>query len=69
MRSLFAQEMVERGIIMPYIAISNSHNDQNLEYTLNAVKESRDILKLALEGDLTHYLRTHVIKPVFRKYN
>lgn len=69
LRTLFAQEMVERGIIMPYIAISNSHNDHDLKFTLSAVEESLAVLKLALEGDLEHYLKSHVIRPVFRKFN
>ncbi len=69
MRTLFAQEMVKHGILMPYIAISNSHKNEELDKTLSAVKKSLEVYKEALHNGYDNYLQSAVIKPVFRKYN
>lgn len=69
LRTLFAQEMIKRGIIMPYIAISYAHSQADLEFTLQAVRESLEVVKAAHENGHEQYLHSSVIKPVFRKYN
>jgi glutamate-1-semialdehyde 2,1-aminomutase len=68
-RTLFSQEMVNRGILMPYVALSFAHSETELDMTLTAVKEALLIYKQALEGDISKLLHSRVIKPVFRKYN
>jgi glutamate-1-semialdehyde 2,1-aminomutase len=68
-RTLFSQEMLESKIMMPYIAISFSHTDLELEKTLNAAKKALTIYQQALNGGINEYLKSAVIKPVFRKYN
>jgi glutamate-1-semialdehyde 2,1-aminomutase len=68
-RTLFAQEMVKSKILMPYIAISYSHKDKELERTLEAVTKSLVVYKYALEKGVEKYLESEVIKPVFRKFN
>lgn len=68
-RTLFAQEMIKRGILMPWVANSYSHKDKELEITLKAIKESLEVYKKALKEGYKKYLKGHVIKPVFRKYN
>ena len=69
MRTLFAQEMVTNGVIMPYISLSFSHKETELDQTLSAVRNSLKIYKQALEDGIERYLKSPVIKPVFRKYN
>lgn len=69
LRTLFAQEMINRGVMMPYLALSYSHQKPELDITLEAVKSSLEVVKKALEGDINQYLKSKVIKPVFRKYN
>ncbi|MEZ0184341.1 glutamate-1-semialdehyde 2,1-aminomutase [Flavobacterium oncorhynchi] len=69
MRTLFAQEMLEKKVMMPYIAVSYSHQEAELDMTLSAAKHSLSIYKKALESGLDEYLKSPVIKPVFRKYN
>ena len=68
-RTLFAQELINNGVMMPYIALCQSHGDEELEITLNAVRESLIIYKKALEEGIIRYLSGPSIKPVFRKYN
>lgn len=69
MRTLFAQEMLEKNIMMPYVAISSSHRDTELDMTLSAARHSLTIYQQALDKGLEGYLKSPVIKPVFRKYN
>jgi glutamate-1-semialdehyde 2,1-aminomutase len=68
-RTLFAQEMINNGVIMPYIALSQSHGFDELEITLNAVNESLKVYKKAIESGIGKYLQGPSIKPVFRKFN
>jgi len=69
MRTLFAQEMVSEGVLMPYIAISYAHQDSELELTLNAAEKALNVLKQALSNGTDNYLKSPILKPVFRKYN
>jgi glutamate-1-semialdehyde 2,1-aminomutase len=68
-RTLFAQEMIKKGVIMPYLAISYSHQDSELNQTLEAVATSLKVMSKALENGIEGYLKSPIIKPVFRKYN
>lgn len=68
-RTLFSQEMLEKKIMIPYIAISFSHRDVQLEKTLDAAKSALSVYQQALNTDVNRYLKSTVIKPVFRKYN
>jgi glutamate-1-semialdehyde 2,1-aminomutase len=69
MRTLFAQEMLEKKVMMPYIAVSYSHQETELDMTLSAAKHALTIYQKALESGLEGHLKSPVIKPVFRKYN
>lgn len=68
-RTLFCQEMVKRGILIPYISLCYEHKEEDIEQTLDAVKETLGIYKKALENGIEEYLEDRPIKPVFRKYN
>lgn len=68
-RTLFCQEMVKRGILIPYISLCYEHQEEDIEQTLEAVKETLGIYKKALENGIEGYLEDRPIKPVFRKYN
>lgn len=69
LRTLFAQEMINNKVLMPYLALSYAHQKEELSQALNAVEVSLKVVKKALEGDLSSYLKSKVIKPVFRKFN
>ncbi len=69
MRTLFLQEMVKQRILIPYIAISYSHREQDLEQTLAAVAQSAVVYRNALDEGVARYLTGPEVKPVFRKYN
>ena len=42
-RTLFSQEMIDRGILMPWVAVSLAHGDQELEMTLTAARQALDV--------------------------
>lgn len=68
-RTLFVQEMIKQGVLMPWVAISYSHGDDEINTTLDAIKKSLIIYSQALEGGIGKFLEGRPIKPVFRKWN
>jgi glutamate-1-semialdehyde 2,1-aminomutase len=68
-RTLFSQEMIKNGVLMPWIAISYSHQEEELKKTETALRNALKIYKKALEEGVENYLKGHIIKPVFRRYN
>lgn len=68
-RTLFSQEMIRQGILMPYISIAYGHNDGVINQTLEAVRKALKIYREALERGIDKYLEGETIKTVFRKYN
>jgi glutamate-1-semialdehyde 2,1-aminomutase len=68
-RTLFSQELIKNGVMMPWIAISYAHTDNELEFTLNAVRNSLAVYSKALNDGVENYLVGPAIKPVFRTFN
>ena len=68
-RTLFAQEMLNKGVLMPWIAVSLSHRDEELNFTLVAAEHALKIYRRALSEGLTDYLCGTEVKPVFRRFN
>ena len=68
-RTLFLQEMIKNGVLMPWISIAYRHNAGILKKTLSAVDKSLYIYKKALKLGVNRYLKGRPIKPVFRRYN
>ncbi|HEU4718117.1 MAG TPA: glutamate-1-semialdehyde 2,1-aminomutase [Bacteroidia bacterium] len=69
MRTLFSQEMIRNGVLMPWIALSLAHGTLELEMTLNAVERALKVYRDALEKGAGTYLEGRPIRPVFRKHN
>jgi glutamate-1-semialdehyde 2,1-aminomutase len=69
LRTLFVQEMIKHGVMMPWIAISHSHGKNELKITKEALEKTFEIYKKAIEQGYEKYLLGDIIKPVFRKYN
>ena len=68
-RTLFSQEMIRNGVLMPWIAISLSHTDIELQITLKAFRKALTVYAKALKEGVENYLQGAVVKPVFRKNN
>ncbi len=68
-RTLFSQCLVENKILMPWVALSYSHNENELEITLNAIRQALKIYSAALDKGVDKFLKGEPVKPVFRKRN
>jgi len=68
-RTLFAQEMVENRVLIPWVASSFSHKEKELKITFKAIENSLKVYKKALKEGVEKYVKGKIIKPVFRKYN
>jgi glutamate-1-semialdehyde 2,1-aminomutase len=69
-RTLFSQEMIKNGVLMPWIALSFRHGDKELEKTSNALEKAFKTYAHAIEqGSTDGYLKGDIIKPVFRRIN
>ena len=69
LRTLFAQEMVRHGVLMPWIALSWRHGEAELARTEAALDRSFAVYRRALEEGVEKYLLGPAIKPVFRTHN
>ncbi len=69
LRTLFVQEMIKQGVLMPWVAISYSHGDGEISTTLEAIQRSLLVYSKALDDGVDKYLEGRPIKPVFRKWN
>jgi glutamate-1-semialdehyde 2,1-aminomutase len=70
LRTLFLQETVRRGVLMPYIAPSLSHEDTHIDQSVDAAASAFGLLRRVLDGDpLRAHLEGPLVTPVFRRYN
>jgi len=69
LRTLFLQEMIEAGVLMPWIALSYRHGEEELAQTEKALRRAFPTYLKGLTEGVEKYLRGPAIKPVFRKYN
>jgi glutamate-1-semialdehyde 2,1-aminomutase len=69
LRTLFSQEMIRNGVLMPWIAQSFSHGEAELQKTLEAARKALAVYAQALEGGVERFLQGPAIKPVFRQFN
>lgn len=69
-RTLFLQETIEMGLLIPYIVPSLAHTPKIIEFALNAIQNALVVIKSAAEGPgLASALKGSAVKQVFRKYN
>jgi len=68
-RTLFLQETMKRGLLMPSSIVSYAHSEADIATTVERISEALGVYKRALEEGLGKYLVGAPVKPVFRKYN
>jgi glutamate-1-semialdehyde 2,1-aminomutase len=71
LKTIFLQEMIKAGILFQgYFAISFSHGEREIKFTLEAVDKALILYKKSMEAEnYKKYLFGEPVKPVFRKYN
>ena len=68
-RSLFLQETIRRGILMPSLVVSYAHSDEDIARTIDAVDGALAVYRQALEGDIADFLVGRPSQVVFRRFN
>jgi glutamate-1-semialdehyde 2,1-aminomutase len=68
-RTLFLQETIKRGLLMPSLIVSYSHQDEDIDRTVEAIHESLGIYRKALDEGVEKYLQGRSVKPVYRTQN
>lgn len=69
LRTLFAQEMVRQGVLMPWMAVAYRHGEVELQRTESALHEAMSVCARGVAEGVEKYLQGPAIKPVFRRYN
>ena len=69
LRTLFLQEMIRNGVLMPYISLAYRHGDEEMQKTSDALDASFEVYAKSLEDGVEKYLQGPPIEPVFRKFN
>lgn len=69
LRTLFVQEMVRQAVLIPWIALSWRHGEEELKLTGRALDAALPLYKKALNYGVERYLNGPPIRPVFRKFN
>lgn len=70
LRTLFLQETIARGVLMPYIAPSFSHGRAELERTVEAAAEAFQRIERVVAGErLDDHLVGEPVRPVFRRFS
>lgn len=68
-RSLFLQETIRRGVLMPSLVVSYSHADDDIDRTIEAVDGALSVYKRALDEGVEHHLVGRPSQIVYRPYN
>lgn len=69
MRSLFLQETIRRGVLMPSLVVSYSHDDTAIAQTIEAVDAALAIYARALSDGAERYLVGRPSEVVNRRFN
>lgn len=69
LRTLFMQEMMRHGVIMPQVTIAFRHGDAELEHARRALDAALPVLAEGLRSGIEPLLLGPAVKPVFRRFN
>jgi glutamate-1-semialdehyde 2,1-aminomutase len=68
-RSLFLQETIKRGVIMPSLVVSYAHSVEDIARTADAVQGALAVYRRALDEGVDKYLVGRPSQIVYRKFN
>jgi glutamate-1-semialdehyde 2,1-aminomutase len=68
-RSLFLQETIRRGVLMPSLVVSYTHDDEAVMKTIEAVDGALAVYARALDSTIDRFLVGRHSQVVFRRYN
>ena len=68
-RTLFLQETIKRGLIMPSLVVCYSHSDADIDQTIEAIDGAMAVYARALNDGVEKHLVGRPSDPVYRTYN
>jgi glutamate-1-semialdehyde 2,1-aminomutase len=68
-RTLFLQETIARGVLMPSLVVSYSHTAEDIDRTIDAVRGALKIYRQAMDEGAERFLVGRPSKVVYRRYN
>jgi len=69
-RTLFLQETIARGLLMPYVVPCLAHKKEDIDFAVASIKDALEVMKTAAEGEgMAAAVEGNIVKPVFRKFN
>jgi glutamate-1-semialdehyde 2,1-aminomutase len=68
-RTLFLQETIRRGILMPSLVVSYTHSDTDVERTIDAVDGALGVYVRALNDGVAAHLTGRPSQLVYRRFN
>ncbi len=68
-RTLFLQETIRQGLLMPSLVVSYSHSASDIQRTVEGIATALTVYRRALNEGIDRYLEGRPVKPVFRKFN
>ena len=69
LRTLFLQETIRRGVLMPSLVVSYSHGDDDVDLTIEAIDGALAVYRQALDDGVERYLVGRPSQTVYRPYN
>jgi glutamate-1-semialdehyde 2,1-aminomutase len=67
-RTLFLQETLRRGLLMPSLVVNFSHRDEEVRRTVEGVGAALEVYRKALDQGIERFLVGRPVKPVFRRF-
>jgi glutamate-1-semialdehyde 2,1-aminomutase len=67
-RTLFLQETIRRGVIMPSLVVSYSHRDEDVDRTIDAIDGALGVYARALADGVDKYLVGRASRVVFNRW-
>ncbi|WP_407863779.1 glutamate-1-semialdehyde 2,1-aminomutase [Phyllobacterium phragmitis] len=68
-RTLFLQETIRRGVLMPSLVVSYTHSDEDIARTIEAVDGALGVYALALDQGVERHLIGRPSQIVYRRFN
>ncbi|MBX0290436.1 glutamate-1-semialdehyde 2,1-aminomutase [Hymenobacter sp. HSC-4F20] len=69
LRTLFLQETMRRGLLMPSLIVNYSHTEAVIAQVLERLHDVLGVYRRALDEGVEKYLRGQPVKSVYRRFN
>jgi glutamate-1-semialdehyde 2,1-aminomutase len=67
-RTLFLQETIRRGLLMPSLVVNLAHREHEVQRTVDGIGEALRVYRRALDEGTERHLQGRPVKPVFREF-